>query len=147
MLIHFVEVMPIVFFIEVYFVKLIDHLSDKRAVLHIIKCSLKNLSNQIATRVLLGVHRKVLKFFEKLIYKVKKLITSYAFRVVCPIAPSKFLRNRRMIPWVNHFLIFLRIIYNFQEEHPDKLRESLSITINTRVFAHDVLDIFYGSLK
>ena len=66
-----------------------------------------------------------------------------AFSIRRPVTPTQFFRNRGSIIVFKDFLLRLAVVKDLEKEHPDKLVDSLRITIDTSVLAHDVLNRFY----
>ena len=77
--------------------------------------------------------------------EIQQLVAGHcisAFIVMCPITPAaRFGNDRRIASIINEPVLFLGIVY-FQEQHPCNLFNTLCITIDTRVVAHDVTKSF-----
>lgn len=59
----------------------------------------------------------------------------------------KFLRDDGDVVVVHELEFLVAVVEDLEEEHPDELGEALGVAVYACVFAHDVLDGFYGRSK
>ena len=72
--------------------------------------------------------------------KGEQSVPGDAFFIGGPVGSAEFVWKRGFVVVAQDFHPLFTIIEDFQEEHPAELSKSLSIAIDTSIFAHDILD-------
>lgn len=127
-------------------VELIDeneHFVELYAVLHVVVNVFKHRFDDTLSAWAVGRELEALQFGEQDV--VDKADESIAFAHVdiasiCirPVAPTKCFGNDRFEVIVHQFPYAFCVVINFQEQHPRQLFNSLCITVDARILAHDV---------
>jgi hypothetical protein len=98
-----------------------------------------------ATVAGLGGNLQALQCGEKpVVNEVEQGLPGDALRVRRPVAPLKFLWERRAIIGIGFFQGLILIVDNLEEEQPGELADALRIAIDAHILAHDVLNGFDG---
>jgi hypothetical protein len=124
--------------IEIDPVDLVDDLPHQRAVFHAVVGSVEggfNERDDVATAV-----EDFQPGQQVVVSKGEQSVPGDAFFIGGPVGPAEFVWKRGFIVVAQDFHLLFTIIEDFQEEHPAELSKSLSIAINTSIFAQDILD-------
>ncbi|MNE33638.1 hypothetical protein D3C80_1273210 [compost metagenome] len=145
LLVHVAKGVALLRLVKVHpFLNLVDHLADQLAGLHVVVGILEHATHHIGGRSG-AVFVEVLQLREQVVVdEVLQGITGDALRVGRPGAPAAAFRNRRAVGVIEQLPLLLAVVEDFQEQHPHKLANTLRITVDADVFAHDVLDGFDG---
>jgi hypothetical protein len=124
------------------FVEPVDDLPQQRAGLHVVIGVLEGAADELmAGRASL----QLLESGEKIIVdELHQPVAGDAFGIGGPVAPAQFLGEGRAVIVAGHLQLSFLSVEDFEEQHPCKLGEALSVAIDANVFAHDVLDGFDG---
>src|SRR3989344_5567655 len=127
--------------VEIYLVYFVYHLPYQRAGLHIVVSVFKNFFDDKSARVVARAKRKPFELFEKfVVYEIKKLVPRHTLRVLSPISPAQFRWQRRFVFTVYQFVFSFSVVKNFEEQKPDKLRQTLGVSVHAGVFSHNILN-------
>lgn len=131
--------------IDIFF-DTINHLTQQRPRFHIVVSILKYRAHNLP----LGRHpRRRRQSFQHrkqiIIDEINQLLTRNSFRILRSIRPPKPTRQRRFIIRNRQFPFLLLIIKNLQKQQPHNLTNALSVTIDTHILSHDVLNGFNES--
>ena len=134
---------------EVEIINNIDNLTEQNAIFHVLVGIGKSGLHDSLFNWGRYVNRKLFERWEQgVVHKVQQLIAchcSTGMIVNSPILPTAFFRNNGNIVLVIPFPILLFCIIYFQKKHPCNLLNTLGITIDTGVVAHDITESFHKS--
>src|SRR6202035_4570253 len=98
---------------------------------HVVVCVLEHIADDAAAVTLLSGCREFLELREKLrVDEGKNLVAGDALGVRGPGPPPEFLWDGRAISVLHHFQLLILVVDDFEEKHPAKLRDALSIAID-----------------
>ena len=69
-----------------------------------------------------------------------QLVAGDALGVLRPCPPAPARGDGRAVAVFEQLLLLLVVVEDLKEDHPDELADALRVAVDTRVFAHDVLD-------
>jgi len=140
LLVDVAEHVAIIGGVEVDAVDLVDDLAHQRAVLHVV---VGIVERGLDERDDVAAAGEDFQCWEQVVVgKGEQRIAGDAFFIGGPVGPSEFLGQRGFVVVAQDFHLLFAVVEDLQEEHPAELSEALGITIDTSVFAHDVLDGF-----
>ena len=162
-LVNLTEGMALLIVTEIQLVNDIEHLPQQHAILHVlIGIGKGGLHNGFADRGS-GINLNsgnqgfavsvlcVIAFQhweQRIIDEIQQLLTGEGgagFIIMSPIPPAAFLRDDGLIFLVLKFPVLLLCVVHLQKQHPRNLLNTLCVTVNARIVAHDIAQPFYKS--
>jgi len=125
----------------------IQHLAELNAIFHILVGILKSCLYYCLTNWGIRCNLYVFEFNKQgVVDKRKQFVTCQGIAasiIMCPVAPTAFFWNNRLVTIIVQLPIILFLVIDFQEQHPRHLFYALRITVDTGIIAHDIAYSFY----